>query len=80
MDKAKIGDKKALKNTNNPENWNSKPNSTDRISAIGQPARPTIRLTPVYYSWIKKSYLKMKPLSKKKLPPPPKKRPFFGGG
>ena len=36
MDKAKIEDKKALKNTKNPENWNSKPNSTGRISAIGQ--------------------------------------------
>ena len=44
MDKAKIEDKKALKNTKNPENWNSKPNSTGRISAIGQPAGPSIRL------------------------------------
>ena len=44
--KTKIEGKKDLKNTKNPENWNLKPNSTDRISAIGQPTGPTIMLTP----------------------------------
>ena len=67
------------------ENWNSWPNSTGQINAIGQPSGPTIRLTPKcipkYSSWIKKVLAQNYTLSKKKLPPPPKKKKndHFGG-